>query len=193
MLCTVYNVGVFLPQLLPETYHEIYIENNGVQIHQQINFHMLFFPFWFSLAKISSSFSSQCVQFFSTVCYQPAIMYLGINIQKKNNINSYIKNAESEWKNRKKMSSKSIRLFSIAQKATTDREKTGNSIRLLVYTYIPTINAIHWSDIFEKTWTLQYTINMFILCIYLQNLFVEVGCASVFGESRFDIFDCFWL
>lgn len=59
-----YNVGVFLPQLLPETYHEIYIENNGVQIHQQINFHMLFFPFWFSLAKISSSFSSQCVQFF---------------------------------------------------------------------------------------------------------------------------------
>lgn len=64
MLCTVYNVGVFLPQLLPETYHEIYIENNGVQIHQQINFHMLFFPFWFSLAKITSSFSSQCVQFF---------------------------------------------------------------------------------------------------------------------------------
>lgn len=106
-------------------YLKIYILK--IMVHKFINryFHIRYAFFSFAL-------DSMCDICFSSVCYQPAIMYLGVKYKKKQD---QLQWQQRKWKREMAEKKCQANLPRRQQQIESGGKKIGNNIRLLVYMY----------------------------------------------------------
>lgn len=164
------HIEVFLPELSPEISWKFI---SKIMVHKFINryFHIPYASH--SLFHLPIFFLSCSICIFSHCLLSTNNHVCGKNNSKENN-NNYIDSRESVRKWTKKKCQANLLVYFRLPRRQQQTEKNWKNIRLLVYIYTNyACDTLKW-HIRENLNAWMY---MVILCVYLQNLFVELGYA----------------